>query len=601
MGRARVLFVAPYPELAKTIERIAPEYPDVEADVRVGDLETGLAEALSAFSSNYDMVVSRGGTAQVLEDDVSVPVIEIKLSLIDVLRQLQDLGEEDLPVCAVGFENAVEVVRRAKGVLPIPVDVLSVSFADEVPFVVGRARSRGCKTLLCDTYAYEVARETGPGARLLASGDDSIRDAFEDARKLYELLSFARQREQLLWDLVHVRESRLVAFDSAGTLVYSALDPDEGDVIAFCKRHLHDQDDRRLTMKHGGKAYSIKPVGVTSGQTKLRAFGVATHGSVRSDRLVGIDFFNRAEAQDSYERSTFSTIGAVGPLRRRIDQALASSRPTLLRGEVGSGKEQIAKLLYLQSDVDGPMVTANFSVMGERSMAYLTESYRSPLYGEGQLIHLRDVNRLDEEAWHHLLETVQVSNAAARNRLVISGGDVDGSVAPAMEAFGERLRCFVLVAPPLRRHTDLIDDAARLWLERLARETSTDVPALDDDALDELRACPWPRNYIQFRQVLNWAFSACDGTTITSDDVREGIRREDVARFSSTTAAGDDSTIDLLRPLAEIERDVARIVVKSCDGNRTRAAETLGISRTTMWRLLKEPEDEGTGGTAGRH
>ena len=69
--------------------------------------------------------------------------------------------------------------------------------------------------------------------------------------------------------------------------------------------------------------------------------------------------------------------------------------------------------------------------------------------------------------------------------------------------------------------------------------------------------------------------------------VREALARERTTRFSSTSTPSEGSTLDLLRPLADIERDVARIVLESCNGNKSRAAKTLGISRTTMWRLLK--------------
>ena len=58
--------------------------------------------------------------------------------------------------------------------------------------------------------------------------------------------------------------------------------------------------------------------------------------------------------------------------------------------------------------------------------------------------------------------------------------------------------------------------------------------------------------------------------------------------YSQTGSA--DSGIDVLKPLAQTERQIARLAVARCDGSKTEAARLLGISRTTLWRLLKDED-----------
>ena len=71
-------------------------------------------------------------------------------------------------------------------------------------------------------------------------------------------------------------------------------------------------------------------------------------------------------------------------------------------------------------------------------------------------------------------------------------------------------------------------------------------------------------------------------------DVREALDREGATRFSSLDTPSETSSIDLLRPLREIERDIVRMVVEKYGGNQTEAARTLGVSRTTIWRILRD-------------
>ena len=111
------------------------------------------------------------------------------------------------------------------------------------------------------------------------------------------------------------------------------------------------------------------------------------------------------------------------------------------------------------------------------------------------------------------------------------------------------------------------------------------MPKISSEALDLLSKNPWPRNNYQLQKVLDRLFMWSRETgRIGAEEVRRATAREGVRTRDMPTTGN----IDLLQPLSKIEREIAREVLRRCDDNRTAAAKSLDISRTTLWRLLKE-------------
>ncbi|MCI7620460.1 MAG: hypothetical protein MSS29_01985, partial [Collinsella sp.] len=114
--------------------------------------------------------------------------------------------------------------------------------------------------------------------------------------------------------------------------------------------------------------------------------------------------------------------------------------------------------------------------------------------------------------------------------------------------------------------------------------------ALSSGAAKTLDAYRWPRNYLQLREVSERLYILVRMGTAERAVAEEVLAQEDVIKTATFGAPTLDSDLYILRPLADTERDIARLVVGHLHGNRTRAAEVLGISRTTLWRLLKDDD-----------
>ena len=153
----------------------------------------------------------------------------------------------------------------------------------------------------------------------------------------------------------------------------------------------------------------------------------------------------------------------------------------------------------------------------------------------------------------------------------------------------ERLACAVSVAPAIAEQGGASEKVAR-YLEYLADMFKTGAPMLSAAAAKTLDAYRWPRNYLQLREVSERLYILVGTGTAERAVAEEVLAQEDVIKTAIFGAPTLDSDLYILRPLADTERDIARLVLQHLHGNRTRAAKVLDISRTTLWRLLKDSD-----------
>ena len=79
----RILGIVPYEGMRIMLTRAAAHHPEICLDCRVGNLEEGLQTLRSARMQDYDVIVSRGGTAEMLRQSSPLPIIEVALSVAE--------------------------------------------------------------------------------------------------------------------------------------------------------------------------------------------------------------------------------------------------------------------------------------------------------------------------------------------------------------------------------------------------------------------------------------------------------------------------------------------------------------------------------------
>ena len=210
----RILGIAPYDGMRTAMEQAAQAYPNVELEVYTGDLEEGQAIVQSMTPNSYDCIISRGGTATLIRQVTDLPVVDIHISVYDVLRTMK--LAETTPACTPSWAfPASPSLPTPCSLLNFDLDILTVRSAEEVRHTLERLKQGGYRMVVCDMVTHTIAREMGFDAFLITSGIESLHSAIDQAVNISTWFGQLRQ-ENLFFAQHHAGAGRQGRGDGAG-------------------------------------------------------------------------------------------------------------------------------------------------------------------------------------------------------------------------------------------------------------------------------------------------------------------------------------------------------------------------------------------------
>jgi two-component system response regulator AtoC len=345
-------------------------------------------------------------------------------------------------------------------------------------------------------------------------------------------------------------------------------------------------------MRGGAVEFLVKPVNLR----QLRRVIDRVFDDRRSRRNAGRRESNSPRGVD----------GLVGRDPRMIDvyklvgQAAGTRATVLIRGESGTGKELVARAIHDNSEAASePFVAVNCAalpntlleselfghVRGAFTGAHEARRGRFALAGKGT-IFLDEIGDTSLEFQSKLLRVIQdhefqpvgAERLERTEARVVAATHQDLEQMVADRRFREdlyyRLRVVEIVIPPLRERPDDIPLLAGHMIDRASRALGTGDVILSDEALDRLIQHPWPGNV---RELENCVMRA---VVIASGSV---IRPEHLSMSSPRQAAHQS-----LGSMENMERDHLIRVLKATGGQKSRAAEILGVSRPRLNRMIQK-------------
>jgi len=309
--------------------------------------------------------------------------------------------------------------------------------------------------------------------------------------------------------------------------------------------------------------------------------------------------FENMIGKSAVMRKVFDTVSRVAPSKASV----------LITGESGVGKELVADAIHELSPRKGkPMIKVHCAALspgvleselfghekGAFTGAVSRRRGRFELANEGTLF-LDEIGEIDQNIQIKLLRVLQehefervggeetvetdVRIIAATNKNLkeeIEKGNF-------REDLYFRLNVVNINVPPLRDRKDDIPVLAAGFLREIAAENGKNIEGIHEKAYSRLYAYDWPGNIRELRNCIESAVVMCRTNFIAEDDLSPALQ-----------SSGDESWVRIPPDISlqEAEQLIIRAAVNFHKGNKSKAAETLGIGRKTLHRKLGEVDDD---------
>lgn len=591
-SKIRILIIAPYSSMKSLLMKVSEEYNNIDLTVTVGDLNKGVEIAKKNFHENYDVIISRGGTAKLLQQSVSIPVIEINTSAYDILRTLKLSDARNKKVAIIGFLNITENLLALKEVLPYEIDIFTIDSPDEARIILQKLKNDNYKSILCDMITYTISRELGINTFLITSGIESIRSAFDTAIICCSSYKNTRIENHFLRQLIHGRDSQTVVYTKDKKLFYSTINDDNSNIFKIIYDKIDEvpkEGKRRFLHRENNILYSILSKRIISDEVEYIAFYFTSSKIQSANNRCGINYSNHNEIEKDYFNNIYIVMDSLKESNLNIDKLIKTNNPIIIYGEEGTGKDQITKSIYLQSTLKNqPFIEIDCTLLKDKIWSYLLNHHNSPLCGSDNTIFIKNINILNDQMQKELFIALIDMDVSKRNKLIFSFiTNNENTYDSNINLFINKLHCFIINLPSLRENPSHIDFILKLYLNRLTTDAGKEIIGFSPEAVSLMCKFSWPYNYLQFHRVINELISISDGPYISAENVKEILKKEEMIKPVSNTKKTFANSLNLSDPLGKINKQIAEIVIESNNGNQSKAAESLGISRTTLWRLIK--------------
>lgn len=366
------------------------------------------------------------------------------------------------------------------------------------------------------------------------------------------------------------------------------------------------------TIETGEPLYNYEISCEKKGRIMTFSINTALLRDAQNEIIGGIEIFRDItlikELHDAL-RNKYSFDNIIGKDRRMhavyelIREVAPTKATVLIEGETGTGKELIANAIHLHSPRNnGPFIKATCAVLSEGLLeselfghvkgaftgAISDKSGRFELANHGTIF----LDEIGDVSLHTQIKLLRVLQDGEFERVgdsktikvdvrIIAATNKDLKHAVEKGEFREdlyyRLKVVPIQLPPLRERKEDIPLLMKHFIEKFNREMNARVTNISPGASDLLMEYEYPGNIRELEHSIEYAVIRCHGSTINPEHLPAEIQTRSIV----------DKLINKSDPLREIEREIIYRILRETNWNHQECARRLNISRTTLWRKLK--------------
>lgn len=591
-AKIKILGIAPYEELNNSMSIVSNQFKEVESDIYTADLEEGQQIAAELFGNSYDAIISRGGTADLIRQVVSIPVIDVSISIYDILGTIRLARNYTENFAIVGYASITETAHLLCDILGYNIKIITLDELTDASMTLDILADENYEMILCDAITNRLALTKSINTILITSGFESVKHAYQEA------LTIARQLKRVIHEKLVLEESLkqqkqdFVIFDESFDVYAANVSHDLSSSTAkflSTKKDMTDENQYYHTFRNRVYMILVKKIVVYDRIYFSCNLKISTPPIINN--RFGIFYQKRPEVEEIFTTKLLFTQFIQDETKRELQRVNNFYSALIIVGETGTAKSSIAYQAFLNQEMhNNQLISIDAKLMNDKMWKFLVNPTNGPLVDEHNTLLFQNVEQLSVRDAEQLITIVKNTKLLQRNNLLFTYNTNNVSEEKIYNRLLFELNCASIYAPPLKERKHELSVITTLLLNKMNIECNKEVIGFDPNALKEFLAFEWPGNFNQLQAAIKELVINSTTHYISEHQVIQLLRKERlIQNFSDSHLGSFTLQTKVEKPtLFDYSKEIILNVLEQNNGNQTKTAEQLGISRTTLWRYLKE-------------
>ncbi|MGG5372686.1 PrpR N-terminal domain-containing protein [Enterococcus sp. AZ196] len=590
--KIKILGIAPYDELNNSMNIVSKQFSEVESDIYTADLQEGQKVAAELFHDGYDAIISRGGTADLIRQVVSIPVIDVSISIYDILGTIRLAKNYTENFAIVGYASITETAHLLCDILGYNIKIITLDETTDASTTLDVLVEENYEMILCDAITNRLALTKAINTILITSGFESVKHAYQEALTIAKQLKRVIHEKSVLEESIKQQKQDFVVLDDRFHVYFSNVASNLSSSLArslSTKKDMTDENQYYHTFENKVYMLSVKKISIDDSIYYSCNLNVSTPPIINN--RFGIFYQKRAEIEEIFTTKLLFTQFIQEETKRKLRQVNNFYNSIIIVGETGTAKSSIAYQAFLNQKIhNNQLISIDAKLMNEKMWKFLVNPTNGPLVDENNTLLFQNIEQLSVHDAEQLITIVKNTKLLQRNNLLFTYNTNNVSEEKIYHRLLFELNCASIYAPPIKERKHELNVITTLLLNKLNIECNKDVIGFDPNALNEFLAFDWPGNFNQLQSGIKELVINASTHYISEHQVVQLLKKERLLQNFSDSHLGSFSLQTKVEnpTLFDYSKEIILSVLEQNNGNQTKTAEQLGISRTTLWRYLKE-------------
>lgn len=627
----KIAFISPYKELTALVEDVSKQM-QVKIEVFAAAFEAAIVPARELEQEKYDILISRGATYRAISKGVKIPVINCAVTSFDILYAVNEASKFSENIALIIYEPVVFNIKLISEIFRINlIYMTSYEDSNELKKMVEKAIAQGAEVIIGGILTIQYAEELGKHGVLLQTSAETVRQVISNAVEVFNLSREKMLEAERLSHIINFSYDGIIVTDLKG--IVEVFNPAAEEIMGIRASEILNQradqfipSTRLLEVALNGEPQlgtlqKVKNNTIITNRVPIKVQGevlgtVATFQDISKIQDWEMKIRSEIYKKGLVAKYTFENyIGSNEDVKKLIAKAknyTETDSTLLITGESGTGKEILAQSIHNASRRrDYPFVAVNCSAISENLLESELFGYEEGAFtgakkggkiGLFELAHkgtifLDEIGSISKSLQANLLRVLQEREVwrIGSNRVVqIDVRVIAATNSDLLEASekGEfrsdlyyRLNVLNLQTIPLReRREDIVELFDYFWQSYRA-----DTLKIEPEIKNLLKHYNWPGNVRELQNFVERYFLLKDESSL--EDVLGEFKsknKKDQNRLKVENGLEQDTIIVKKGSLKEMEDDIIHTLYKESKDNASLLAQKLNISRTTLWKRLKD-------------